>query len=103
MKDKGRNIKTRQKWLHIYEELGSATKASIKCGISRSTLYRWIDRSKSGVDSKLSDKSKRPKILTNLKVTDELETLILDIRRRHNWGAQRISTLICIVPIGIGQ
>lgn len=92
MKNKERNIKARQKWLQTYEDLWLVTKASIKCGISRSTLYRWIERSKSDLDSKLSDKSKRPKTLPNLKVTDEIETLILDIRRRHNWGAQRIST-----------
>jgi transposase len=94
MKNKERNIKARQKWLQIYEELGSVTTASIKCGISRSTLYRWIERSKSEEDTKLSDKSKRPKTLSNLKVTDEIETLILDIRRKHNWGAQRISTCL---------
>jgi transposase InsO family protein len=94
MKNKERNIKARQKWLQIYEELGSVTTASIKCGISRSTLYRRIERSKSEEDTKLSDKSKRPKTLSNLKVTDEIETLILDIRRKHNWGAQRISTCL---------
>jgi transposase InsO family protein len=93
-KNKERNIKARQKWLQIYEELGSVTTASIKCGISRSTLYRRIERSKSEEDTKLSDKSKRPKTLSNLKVTDEIETLILDIRRKHNWGAQRISTCL---------
>lgn len=78
----------------MYEQLGSVTKASIRCGISRSTLYRWIERSKSDVDSKLSDKSKRPKNLTNTKVSKEIETLILDIRKRRNWGAQRISNFL---------
>lgn len=94
MKNTARNIKARQKWLQIYEELGSVTKASIKCGISRSTLYRWIERSKSEEDTKLSDKSKRPKNLSKLKVTNEIVTLILDIRSRHNRGAQRISTYL---------
>jgi hypothetical protein len=106
MKNKERNIKARQKWLQIYEELGSVTTASIKCGISRSTLYRRIERSKSEEDTKLSDKSKRPKTLSNLKVTDEIETLILDIRRKHNWGVEyttyfnlKVSNKSCICQV----
>ena len=94
MKQSERNIRARQKWLQTYEELGSVTKAAIRCGISRSTLYRWIERAGSDPDSELSDKSKRPKNLTNTKVTKETETLILDIRKRRNWGAQRISTFL---------
>ena len=94
MKQAKRNIKARQKWLQIYEQLGSVTKASIRCGISRSTLYRWIERAKSDWESNLSDKSKRPTNLTNTKVTKEIETLILDIRKRRNWGSQRISTFL---------
>lgn len=94
MKQSERNIKASQKWLHTYEQLGSVTKAALRCGISRSTLYRWIERAKSDSNSKLSDKSKRPKNLTNTKVSNEIETLILDIRKRRNWGAQRISTFL---------
>lgn len=81
-----RNARTRQKWIQVYEQLGSITKTAIRCGISRPTLYRWIERARSDPDSKLLDKSKRPKDLTNNKVTKETEALILDIRKRHNWG-----------------
>jgi len=94
MKQSERNARTRQKWIQVYEQLGSITKTAIRCGISRSTLYRWIERARSDPDSKLLDKSKRPKDLTNNKVTKETEALILDIRKRHNWGSQRISTFL---------
>lgn len=39
----------------------------------------------------MSDKSKRPKTLTNIKITDVIEYLILDLRPKKNWGAARIS------------
>jgi transposase InsO family protein len=42
----------------------------------------------------LSDKLKRPKNLTNTKVTKETEALILDIRKKRNWGSQRISIFL---------
>ena len=53
MKQSERNIRARQKWLQAYAQLESVTKAAVRCGISRSTLYRWIERAKSDPDSKL--------------------------------------------------
>lgn len=82
----------RRNWLKIYEETGSVTKTALRCGIARSTLYRWIKRYEQDKESGLSDKSRRPKALTNQKVTPELEDLVLDIRKKRNWGASRIST-----------
>jgi transposase len=82
----------RCKWLKIYEETGSATKTALRCGIARSTLYRWIKRQKQSPDSKLSDKSHRPNRFARQKVTPELEAVILDIREKRKWGAARIST-----------
>jgi hypothetical protein len=42
----------------------------------------------------LSDRSKRPKNLVNTKVPKEIESLNLDIKKKRNWGAQRISTFL---------
>lgn len=39
----------------------------------------------------MSDKSRRPKTLTNTKVTKEIESIILDLREKKRWGAARIS------------
>jgi transcriptional regulator of acetoin/glycerol metabolism len=51
-----RTIKARETWVKCYEELGSVSKAARKCGIPRSTLYRWIKRvelvGKDGLKSK---------------------------------------------------
>ena len=87
-----RKIIARRNWLRIYNETGSVTKTALRCGIARSTLYRWIKRSEEHSEPKLSDKPHRPNNLTNKKITLELEALILDIREKRKWGAARIST-----------
>jgi len=94
MKAEDRKVRTRANWLKIYKELNSITKASRKIGISRSTLYRWILRFNSEGDFGLSDKSERPKKLVNQKVDSFLENEILEIRKKKNWGPQRISTFL---------
>ena len=84
----------RPKWLGIYTETGSVTKTALRCGIARSTLYRWINREKEQGKSKLSDKSKRPSRLANMKVTPGIETIILNLRETRKWGAQRIANYL---------
>ena len=85
----------RQKWLGIYTETGSVTKTALRCGIARSTLYRWINREKEQGKSKLSDKSKRPSRLANMKVTLELKPLFLICVRRENGERNGLPT-ICL-------
>ncbi|GAC1424431.1 MAG: hypothetical protein NVS1B13_03080 [Flavisolibacter sp.] len=46
MASNNREIKAREKWLLTYQELGSVNKAALKCGVPRSTIYRWIKRYK---------------------------------------------------------
>ena len=76
----------RQKWLELYAETGSVTKTALLCGIARS-----INREKEEGKSELSDKSKRPSRLANMKITPEIETIILNLRETRIWGAQRIA------------
>jgi len=94
MKENERKIRARENWLKTYQDLGSITKASRKLGVSRSTLYRWINRYNQEGKSGLSDKSRRPKNLTNRKVDAKLEETILSIRKKRNWGPNRISTFL---------
>ena len=94
MKEDTRKIRMRQKWLKIYSETGSVTKTALRCGIARSTLYRWIAREKEFGKLELSDKSKRPSRLANLKITTEIEAIILNLRERRRWGAQRIANYL---------
>jgi transposase InsO family protein len=94
MNENERKIRARENWLKTYQDLGSITKASIKLGVSRSTLYRWKNRYNQEGKSGLSDKSRRPKNLANQKVDLHLEEEILTIRKKRNWGPQRISTFL---------
>ncbi|QHT65338.1 IS481 family transposase [Rhodocytophaga rosea] len=85
------SIKARETWLKVYQDLGSVAKAARRCGIARSTLYRWIERFKELGKEGLKDKSKRPHKLFRLKVTEEQEQLILSIRKKYKYGQKRIS------------
>lgn len=92
MNSKQRKVTARKTWIKIYEELGSVSKAARRCGIPRSTLYRWINRYKPDDENSLKDKSQKPIKLAKQKITEEIEKLILSIRDQHNFGPQSIST-----------
>ena len=96
MKEDIRKIRMRQKWLELYAETGSVTKSALRCGIARSTLYRWINRGKEEGKSELSDKSKRPSRLANMKITPEIETLILNLCVRQEDGERNGLPTICL-------
>ena len=86
----------RQKWLELYVETGSVTKTALRCGITRSTLYRWINCEKEQGKLELSDKSKRPSRLANMKITPEIETIILNLCVRQEDGERNGLPTICL-------
>lgn len=94
MDKQARKVRAREKWLKIYEETQSVTKTALRCGVARSTLYRWKKRYDEQGRAGLSDKSKRPRRLANQKVDAYLEQLILQLRKKRKWGAQRISNYL---------
>lgn len=67
------------------------SKAAHRCGVPRSTLYRWINRYKPGDENSLIDKSQKPINLAK-KITIEIEKIILSIRDKHNFVPQIVST-----------
>ena len=90
------DIRMRQKWLELYVETDSVTKTAFRCGITRSTLYRWINCEKEQGKSDLSDKSKRPSRLANVKITPEIETIILNLCVRQEDGERNGLPTICL-------
>lgn len=92
MNSSKRKIVARKNWIKIYQEVGSVTKAALRCGIPRSTLYRWIKRYQANDENTLRDKSQKPLTLAKQKITKKLEEIILTIRHQHKFGPQSIST-----------
>lgn len=90
------DIRMRQKWLELYVETGSVTKTALRCGITRSTLYRWINCEKEQGKSELSDKSKHSSRLANMKITPEIETIILNLCVRQEDGERNGLPTICL-------
>jgi transposase len=61
----------------------------IAFGVSRETWYKWKRRSDAyGIDG-LKDQSRRPHNIKNVKVTQELEKLALELRLNNRFGPMR--------------
>lgn len=87
-----RKVRARYTWVERYKKLGSMFKVARKCGIPRSTLYRWVKRYTEGSLNSLEDISKRLKHLAKQILTPQLEKLILSIPTEFKFGQHRIST-----------
>ncbi len=62
----------------------------IAFGVSRATWYKWKRRYDTyGIDG-LKNQSRKPHNIKNLKVTEELEKLVLELRLNNRFGAMRI-------------
>jgi transposase len=92
MDTKTRKLNARKQWLEAYRKYGNVSIAARRCGIPRSTLYRWIQRYNERGEPGLNDISQKPNTLAKQKITTDLENLILDVRSKNKFGPQRIST-----------
>lgn len=85
-------IKSRLNWVTLFLENNDAGYTYRRCGISRPTLRKWVNRYKqSGIDG-LQDQSKRPHSSPNTKITKDFEQLILSMRKERNLGVRRLQT-----------
>jgi len=79
-------------WIKLYEEVKDAGLVCRRCGISRPTLRKWLQRyQEHGIDG-LCDKSRRPHSSPSQKVRKENEVLILTMRKKRHLGAKQISS-----------
>ena len=59
-------------------------------GVSRKTGYKWLRRFNDGGKTGLQDKSRKPSCSPG-KTCDEIEKLVVDLRRQHPaWGGRRM-------------
>lgn len=85
-----KEIRQRLKWIELYEETKNAGLVCRRCGISRPTLRKWLNRYKeSGLDG-LQDVSKRPHTSPSAKINPQIEEWILSLRKERKLGARRI-------------
>ena len=85
-----RKVRARLQWVKIYEETKDAGFVCRRCGISRPTLRKWYRRYQIQGIQGLLDQSKKPHTSPNLKLTNSIVTLILQLRNKRKLGARRI-------------
>ncbi len=85
-------VKSRMNWVSLFLEMEDAGYVCRRCGISRPTLRKWVNRYRQyGIDG-LKDLSKKPFSSPKTKITNEFEQLILSMRKVRNLGARRLQT-----------
>lgn len=85
-------IRQRLKWVKLYEETGDAGLTCRRCGISRPTLRKWWGRYQaSGIDG-LKSQSRRPISSPGVRIHQEEEGWILDLRSSRQLGVRRIQS-----------
>ncbi len=68
----------------------SISDVCIAFGVSRATWYKWKRRYDTyGIDG-LKNQSRKPHNIKNLKVTEELEKIVLELRLNNRFGPMRI-------------
>jgi len=79
-------------WVKMYEQTGDAGLTCRRCGISRPTLRKWLNRYVKDGKAGLSSHSRKPHISPNTKVSIKEERLILALRLGRKLGARRLQS-----------
>ena len=82
--------KRRLTWVQLYQATGDAGFVCRRCGISRPTLRKWLERYAQAGEVGLISRSRRPARSPNQKVFALEEGWILALRRERKLGARRI-------------
>ncbi|MBU3005284.1 helix-turn-helix domain-containing protein [Paraglaciecola arctica] len=96
-------IQHRLVWIKLLESKGDAGLVCCKCGITRPTLCKWWRCFQELGKDGLVGQSKRPHSSPNIKTTDKVERLLLELRATRKLGARRLqSELFRLHYISIG-
>lgn len=85
-----KEIHTRLRWIKYYQLSGNLGVTCQRCGISRPTLRKWLQRYEEFGVHGLVSKSRKPKVSPNRKVFEEQERCVLLLRLENNLGVRRI-------------
>jgi transposase-like protein len=83
-------IYTRLWWIKHYQLSQNLGVTCQRCGISRPTLRKWLQKYGEFNLAGLAGKSRRPHNAPNQKIFEEQEQLVLLVRHENNLGARRI-------------
>jgi len=85
------DVRKRLQWVRVFEELKNHTQVCLKCGISRPTLRKWVERyQQRGLDG-LVTQSRRPSTLPAGRISDREREWIVELRAR-GLGSRRIQS-----------
>jgi transposase InsO family protein len=83
-------VRKRLSWINLYTATKDAGLTCRKCGISRPTLRKWLKRfDEHGLEG-LASKSRRPHHSPAVKVQEQQEDWILELRKERKLGVRRI-------------
>lgn len=85
--------KTRLTWIELYQEVKDAGIVCRRCGISRPTLRKWLQRYKEKGIEGLTEHSRRPHKIVK-KVSTDQENIILSLRNERKLGVRRVQSEI---------
>jgi transposase InsO family protein len=84
----------RTAFVHQVLSLGRPVAAACRdFGISRTTAYKWLGRSRSQPEQSLADRSRRP-LRSPGRTDTEAEQRVLEVRDRYGWGPRKIRALL---------
>ena len=85
-------LQARLGWVRMYQQTGHAGLTCRRCGISRPTLRKWVERFKALGEAGLHSRSRRPRRLRPSNVDAALRERMLALRHGRNLGPKRIQS-----------
>lgn len=86
-------VESRIEAVFRHAEGEGVTTLSRECGVSRQTIYKWLERYEDEGACGLFDRSRRP-IRSPNRISTEVERRIVELRLEYGWGGRNLSDLL---------
>src|SRR5262249_5497798 len=84
-------IRKRLRWVELFLQLKNCSVVCLKCGISRPTLRKWLQRYKEKGAEGLVGESRKPKSSPGTRIHDQQREWIRELRNRR-LGSRRVQS-----------